>query len=74
MSLLRLVQQRRVVSFSCVFVCVLGMFFTIRKLEEKLGAKLDGEELLPVVWGQKHIESIDTIEHQICTYKLTFTG
>ena len=57
MSLLRLVQQRRVVSFSCVFVCVLGMFFTIRKLEEKLGAKLDGEELLPVVWG--HMSEVD---------------
>ena len=76
MSLLRLVQQRRVVSFSCVLVswACFSLFFTIRKLEEKLGAKLDGEELLPVVWGQKHIESIDTIEHQICTYKLTFTG
>ena len=59
MSLLRLVQQRRVVSFSCVFVswACFSLFFTIRKLEEKLGAKLDGEELLPVVWG--HMSEVD---------------
>ena len=57
MSLLRLVKQRRVVSFSCVCVCLCPghVFHHLRKLEEKLGAKLDGEEFLPVVWGQKQV-------------------
>ena len=43
------------VFFVCVCLCPGHVFHHLRKLEEKLGAKLDGEELLPVVWGQKHV-------------------